>query len=1046
MKLKLTWLMTLFMAFVMQLSFAQEKTVTGTVTSATDGLPLPGVSVIVKGTSRGVQTDFDGNYSIKASTGETLVFTFVGMKKSEKKVGQSSTLNLAMAEDLAELETVVITGYAGATNSSKVTSAIAVVSAESIEQVPINSIDQLLQGQAAGVNVSTGSGQPGQSATVIIRGRNSLNGDVEPLFIIDGVPVDQDNFRSLNQNDIETMSVLKDAAATAVYGNRGAGGVILITTKTGKKGSGVKVQYRSLYGVAIQPQTRFDVMNASQFLTFQRDLLPGTQFGDSLSDSDIARIADQSNTNWEDIFFRRGKTKSHEVTITTGGETATSFTSVNYYEQEGITIGSDLKRFSFRNNFNVNSADNKFNFSTNLTMNYSVSSFVVDAARGGNTGGQLDNPFIVPYIGLPYLSPYNADGSINIYGTGPVSGGGSGAFNLDGSINADGANGFQNTPFIALNTAAVNTDSETEIKIVGRLAGDYNFAKNLTVGTSFGIDYTNVESLFINTPTSIRGLNTPTAGSESKGSQSESFFRDVNIITNAFVRYDNNITEKLNLNVAVFAEYNYNNRQNAGFTAFGLNPALPGSSAGFIAGDTVEGEDDNGDGILALGPEVGLPYVPGVFSSESEIALASTFATLSMDYDGKYGIGASIRRDATSRFVENREGTFWSVSGRWNIDNESFMENADWVSTLKLRASYGVVGNQTVGSRYQGLQTVNSGSGYQNTNSYALGTLIDPAIQWETSNQANIGLSFGLWQNRLSGELDVYNNKTTDLFAGKPLSIAGTGTTTVQANVGDMTNQGVDLQISYNILRKSDSNPWDITLNANGNYNKNEVTSLPGGFTGNTLRIAEGRSAFTWFLPRWAGVNPANGEPLYLDLDGNVTNVYSPDNAVYLDKNFDPTYTGGFGADIRYKGFSLNTLFAFQADRWKNNSSLAIIEDAGLAGFANQSVTLLNAWTTPGQVTDVPALSNGGLRAIDGDRYLEDASFLRLRNISLSYNVDRKVLEQTKFFTGVRVFVQGTNLLTWTKFRGFDPEGTNSTTFFDYPVPRTFTLGFDLTF
>jgi TonB-dependent SusC/RagA subfamily outer membrane receptor len=287
----------------MQLSFAQEKTVTGTVTSASDGLPLPGVSVIVKGTSRGVQTDFDGNYSIKASTGETLVYTFVGMTSSEKKVGQSSLMNLSMAEDLAELETVVITGYSGALNSSKISSAVATVDAESIEQVPINSVDQLLQGQAAGVNVSTGSGQPGQSATVIIRGRNSLNGDVEPLFIIDGVPVDQDNFRSINQNDIESLSVLKDAAATAIYGNRGAGGVILITTKTGKKGSGVKVQYRSLYGVAIQPQTRFDVMNASQFLTFQRDLLPGSQFGDGLSDAQIAAIARQSNTNWEDIFF-----------------------------------------------------------------------------------------------------------------------------------------------------------------------------------------------------------------------------------------------------------------------------------------------------------------------------------------------------------------------------------------------------------------------------------------------------------------------------------------------------------------------------------------------------------------------------------------------------------------------------------------------------------------------------------------------------------------------------------------------------------------------
>lgn len=1026
------------MAFVMQLSFAQEKTITGTVTSATDGLPLPGVSVIVKGTTRGVQTDFDGNYSIKASTGETLVFSFVGMKGSEKIVGQSSTLNLAMAEDLAELETVVITGYAGATNSSKITSAIASVDAESIEQVPISSIDQMLQGQAAGVNVSTASGQPGQSATIVIRGRNSLNGDTEPLFIIDGVPVDQDNFRSLNQNDIATMSVLKDAAATAIYGNRGAGGVILITTKTGKKGSGVKVQYRSLYGVSEIPDAKFEVMNAQQFLTFQRDLLPGAQYGDGLSDAAIATIAGQTNTKWVDVFFRQGKTSSHELTVTTGGENSTSFSSVQYFKQEGTTIGSELKRFSLRNNFNANSADNKLNFSTSLTANYSVSNFVVDAARGGNTGGQLDNPFIVPYIGLPYLSPYNPDGSINIWGTGPREQGGSGAYLANGEVDIANVAGFRNTPFIALNTAALGTDQEAEIKIVGRIALDYNFAKNLTAGVSVGVDYTNEESLFINPPNSIRGLTTPSEVSLAKGSQSEGFYRDANFITNAFVRYSNDLTDKLNMNASVFAEYNYSNTQFANFTAFGLNPALPGSGAGFSDGGTTEGENNDV-----------YNYIPSVGSSETELALASVFATIDFDYDSRFGLSASVRNDATSRFVENRDGVFWSVSGRWNVDNEAFMENVDWLSTLKLRASYGVVGNQNLGtaSRYIGQQTVSGGQGYQLANSYELGTLIDPNIKWETSEQLNLGLSFGLWQNRLSGELDVYNNVTTDLFANKILSVAGTGNTALTTNVAEMSNKGIDLQISYDLLRQSDSNPWGVTLNANGNYNKNNVESIPGEFAGtNTLRIAEGYSAFTWFLQRWAGVNPANGEPLYLDSDGNLTNVFNASEGVYLDKNFDPTYTGGFGLDIKYKGFALNSLFAFQADRWKLNGSLGLIEDTSLGANLNLSTSMLNAWTTPGQITDIPAQSFGGVRFQAGDRYLEDASFLRLRNVALSYSIDRKVLEQTNVFTGVRVFIQGTNLVTWTKFRGFDPEGTRSSTFFDYPVARTFSLGFDLTF
>lgn len=1038
MRTKFSGILTLFLALFVQILFAQQQTVSGTVTDDT-GLPLPGATVLIKGTTTGKTTDFDGNYSIKANNGQTLVYSYVGFSTQEIKVS-SATINVQLKPGEA-LEAVTIVAYGGAVNSAKVASAIATVDGTTIEQVPINSLDQILQGAAAGVSVNTGSGQPGQSGTILIRGRGSLQGDVEPLFVIDGVPVDQDNFRSLNQNDIESLSVLKDAAATAIYGNRGAGGVVLVTTKKGKKGSGLNIQYRTLYGVAVKPKTRFEVMNASQFLTFQKDLLPGTQFGDSLSDTQIAAIAAQTNTNWSDIFFQQGTTLSHELSISTGSENTSSYTSLQYYKQEGITLGSDLKRFSFRNNFNGSSESKKFNFGTTLTLNYSVNNFIVDATRGGNTGGQLDNPFIVPYIGLPYQSPYNPDGSINIIGTQL-----SGALNADGSINPNGANGFTNTPYLALNSARTGTDQENEFKAVGSISADYNFAKNLTIGGSVGIDYTNIELLQITPPGSLRGLITPNQGSEVKGSQSETYFRDANFITNAFLRYQNDITEDISVTASVYGEYNYSNTQSAGFTAFGLNPALPGSGSGFTAGNTIEyPADTNGDGVDD--PEDAVyNYIPGVASSESEIALASVFATAGIDYQGKYGIEGTIRRDQTSRFPKNPTGTFWAVAGRWNIDNEDFMSDVDIISTLKLRVSYGVVGNQNVGSRYQGLQTVNAGPSYQLGTGYNLGTLVDENIKWETANKFNVGLSFGLWNNRLSGELDFYRELTKDLFSQKLLSVAGTGYNQVTANVADMSNTGVDLQIAYDVLRKSQTNPWGVKIFANGNYNKNEVERLPGGFTGVNLRVAEGRAANTWFQTRWAGVDPSNGQPLYYDINGDITNVYSPNDAVYLDKNFDPTYTGGFGADISYKGFTLSSLFSFVADRYRQNSSLAIVEDVGLAGFANQSTTILNAWTTPGQVTDIPALSFGGLRAVDGDRYIEDASFLRLRNVTLSYTVDSKILEKTNILSGMRIFVQGTNLVTWTKWRGFDPESNQSTGFFDYPVPRTFSLGFDLNF
>lgn len=1026
--------LVLFTAFIVQFSFAQQKTVSGTVIDK-DGA-LPGVSVLVKGTTSGTDTDFDGNYTIKVNEGDVLLFSYLGYETVEKIVSTSLTINVTMVEGGEMLEEVVVKSYGRALNSKKSSASLARVDGKVIEQVPINSVDQVLQGTAAGVSVNTGSGQPGQSGTIIIRGLSSLSGDIEPLFIIDGVPVNQDNFRSLNQNDIKDVQVLKDASATAVYGNRGAGGVILITTKRGKLGEKLNVKYRTLYGVADKPKTNFEVMNSTQFLTFQQQ--NGIGFGDGLTDLQIAAIAEQANTNWSSIFFRLGNTVSHELSFSSGTENSTSYTSINYYNQEGITLGSQLKRFSFRSNNTGSSKNKRFNYSTNVTLNYSTSNFIVDAVRGGNTGGQLDNPFIVPYIGLPYLSPWNPDGSLNTFGSIQ-----SGALNGDGSPNANGANGFVNTPFIALNTSAEQTDEENEIRAIIGMNADLKLSDNFTVGGQFGLDYINEQSLFITPPGSIRGLITPSAASEDKGQQFEGTFRSAQIITNAFLRYDKEITEKLSLSAQVYGEYIYRNAQNEGFTAYGINPALPGSGSGFTAGNTVEypggDETDLSDATYN--------YIPDVFSGESELALGSVLATLDVDYDGKYGLFASIRRDETSRFPNNPVGYFWSVAGRWNMDEEDFLSDSEWLSTLKIRASYGTTGNQNVGGFYQGLQqVVAASSSYQGQLGYFSGQINAQDLKWETKESLNIGFSFGLWNDRLSGELDLYDEKTVDLFGSDNRAFSETGFNNVTTNVGSMQNRGIDLQVSYVILSKTQTNPWSVKLNANGNYNKNEVLDIPGGFTGNTLRNQVGRPARTWFLERWIGVDPSNGQPLYLDSDNNITNVYSTSHRVYLDKNFDPTYTGGFGSDISYKGFTLNTLFSFAADRWRQNSSLAIVEDVGLAGFANMSTSMLNAWTTPGQVTDIPAVSYGGLRAVDGNRYLEDASFLRLRNVSLSYDLDAKTLAKTKFISGLRVYLQGTNLFTWTKWRGFDPESNQPTGFFDYPVPKTYTLGVDLTF
>jgi len=1039
MRTKFKGILTLLLAFVVQLGFAQNKSITGTVVDG-DGLPIPGVNVIVKGTSSGTQTDFDGKYNVSASSDQTLVFSYVGFTTQEIKVGAQTTINVTLKPNLEELEEVVVTSYQGILKESEVVSASSNVKSEAIEQVPIASIDQVLQGNVAGANVRQASGQPGSQATVIIRGRSSLNGDIEPLYIIDGMPVNQDDFANINSNDIESMRVLKDAAATAIYGNRGAAGVIVITTKSAKKNENLRVQYRGLYGVSTLPRSNFDVMNTRQLLNYRKDVIPGNQFGDNLTDAEIEALANSVSTNWADIIQQNGVTESHDLVITSGGENVSAYTSLQYFNQEGVTLGSNLQRFSFRNNLSGNYE--KFNFSTNVNASYSKNDFIVDATRGNNTGGQLDNAFIVPFLALPYLNPFNPDGSLNRIGTRA-----SGALNPDGTLNVDGANGFLNTPFLALNNAINTTDRENQFRLIASGQASYNIIKNVTIGTTIGVDYLHNQDFFRQDPLGLRGLNTRDVLANEDffgGTQSEFSVRDFSFNTNSYIRYTNTFAEDHTVNAAAFTEYFFRNFQIMGFNQNGLNPKFPGSSAGFTANNTLV----DGEAVFA----------PTVQSTQTELALFSYFSNVQYDYKGKFGLDFTVRRDGTSRFQEeNRFGTFYSVGARWNLNKESFMDNVDWVSDLKLRASYGQTGNQGVGGFFAGFQTIAGGAGYQNLNQQAPAGFVDENIIWETTTQANIGVDFGLFNNKLTGALDVYNKRTDDLFFGRNISPAGTGFSNVNTNVAVMDNSGVELQLSYDIVRPSATNDWKVNVFFNGAYNENEVVDIANtqGFieapVGFGQRIAEGERARVFFLQRWAGVDPANGQPLYYDAEGNITNILDrAGEGVYLDKQFDPVFTGGFGLNVSWKGFSLSSLFSYAAETYRMNSSLALIEDFDLAGITNLSTTMFDVWQQPGDVATIPAPSQAaGLRITSSnqtDRYLEDASFIRLRNAVLSYNVDKGLLDKVGMFSAIRLYAQGTNLITWSEWRGYDPESNDSAEFFSFPSPTTVSFGIDLTF
>ncbi|WP_204347036.1 SusC/RagA family TonB-linked outer membrane protein, partial [Psychroserpens algicola] len=962
MKLKLTWLMTLFMAFVMQFSFAQEKTVTGTVTSQADGLPLPGVSIIVKGTTRGVQTDFDGNYSIKASANETLVFSYVGNKTVERLVGSNATINVAMAEDLGVLDEVVIEAYRTSTAEKSNISSTTITS-KTVEARPNASFAQTLQGQVAGLNITTGNGQPGGDSTINLRGVSSLSGNTEPLFIIDGVPVDEDNFRSLNPNDIESLSVLKDAGATAIYGNRGANGVVLIKTRRGSYNSGLKINYIGTTAFSTLQNHDYNLMNSREQLQLEKDF--GSGFGATLSDAELEIRAQQTNTDWLDVFFGTGLTQSHTLNLASGGENINSFTSFGYTDQEGILKkASTLKRFNFRSNISGKSSNDKFNYGTSFTLNYSESN-----EPNSIGSGAINRNFVLgANQSVPYISPASY-------------------------VPGEGANipvVFANTPLFLLDRRDTYTRREDEIKIIANVNASYKITDNLTFRTSFGGDFTDEQLLRVEAPFSFNAALFAADGDNTPGFSDQDSFRSVAMNFNNSLTWSKVFADKHSLEVSLFSEYFKAHRRSFGFRQLGFDPATfsPGDGASFV--------NDNADNDN---------YVDTGRATVRDAGLFSYFGFVDYDYDSKYGFSATLRRDASYRFAaSNRWGTFWSVAGRWNISNEAFMEDSVF-DQLKLRASYGTTGNQriiAVAGQFAYFAApdltenfFNTGGQYGGVNGLTVGQIGNNDLKWETIVQANIGLDFALFNNRLRGAFDVYERTTEDLFFGTPIapSLNG-GVTNLSANVGELKNSGFDLELHYDLFKSKEEDGLNVTLNLVGNYNKQEIISLGAG--GDVpLTIREGGVIGELFVAPYMGVNPANGNLLFLDIDGNLTEDITTNDQRATGKNIFPDYQGSFGFDADYKNFFFTTQFNYTIGVYRSDFDLNGFLDPTAIGQFRHSRDILRAWSQPGDITDVPSLN--ATNASDeflSDRNIRESDYLRLRFIQFGYNVPKKVLDK----------------------------------------------------
>lgn len=1043
MRSKFKWIYALLIAFTMQFSFAQEKTITGTVSDAQGS--LPGANVLVKGSQRTVSTGFDGGYSIKAKVGDVLVFSFLGMTNSSRTVGSENVINVKMEEATKTLVEVVVQGYGKSAKKAKVSSAISTVTSTTIEDRPNLNFLQTIQGQAAGVAIAFNSGTPGSNkVNVIIRGESSLNGSVDPLYVIDGMPLNQSFFRNLNPNDIENVSILKDAAATSIYGNRGANGVIVISTKKGKYNSAFSVDYSSLYGAATLPKDKYNLTNGKELLAFQRSevrALGLTSFGSGLTQA--AFDSWTIDTNWKDVFYRTATSNQQNLSMTSGGEKMNNYTSFGYLQQDGLLANTDFKRFTFRTNFNGKSLNDRFVYSTNLNINFSKRRQVEQETRVAIGNNIVQNP-VNGYLKSPgYLDDAFYQNGQQIH-------------------NTYGANVSAAIPYILIDLLKGNNlpNFFNEVKIFANTDMSYKLTKNLTYGFNMGIDYQDDKRVFANGPDSYlsivrnSGLATPL---QFKGQETQTNVVEFSANFVNRLNFNKVFSDKHTIDVTLFSEYFKGHRRVNQLQNNGLNPStwVPGAGTGWVP--QVVNVNSGGQFTNTIN------FAKVVSAFTANAGLFSVFATADYDYDSLFGVSGSIRRDGSYKFTgDNRWGTFWSASGRFNLNNLEVINRTNIFSELKLRGSYGTTGNQNVVTRdvdatvspvFLGSQLIrdlnSSQNGYQGVSSFGVQNIAVPELRWETTAQFNVGLDFN-FKNRISGSFDIYKKNTTDLFLSQPVS-AVTSTYNLNGNGGELENRGIELSLRAKIFR--DSN-FKLDVYANGAKNRNEIIALPLAAGATFIPVSTtnahhvGGPSSQYFVVPYLGVNQATGQLMFLDINGNVTTNPTANDRRTTGKNRLPVYQGGFGFDMSYAGFYVNTLFTYAQDFTKFDDELEGLSDPTTGQFSPVTKDLDNAWTPTNTNTDVPsnAAAFAQANAIPiSDRFLLDASFIRLKSSSIGYSVPQKFLKDIAI-RGFKVYVQAENLVTWTKWRGLDPENFDSDGQGKYPNSKSISFGIDVQF
>lgn len=1013
MRSKFKWIFSLFLALSMQFAFAQDRTITGIVSDATG--PVPGANVLVKGTKSGVQTDFDGKYAIKASTGDVLLISYIGMNDYSVTVGSSNTLNIKMTSSSQALEEVVVVAY-GKQKAKSIVGSVVTVGKDVLEKQQATSVLTALQGSVPGVTIIAAGGQPGQNPTIRIRGIGSINASAEPLIILDGAPF-SGNLNAISSDQIESMSVLKDASSTALYGSRGSNGVILITTKRGKLATAPKVTFSTLVGFAgnavklhkmVDSDTYMKyswegIRNANQYVNNQTAATAGLNASNSLisalgynpynaavpvdASGNLATTSKKWDTNWADLMLNNSAVRREHSLGLTGGSDNTSYAfSTNYLSQEGNVVTSNFDRVTTRM-----SIDSKVNdwLSAGITSFYSTSSQNFPSQSGSSYQSAIQYIYTIPSIYPAYRRDGNGDLVLDgkgqkIYDYGATPG---------QLLNANrpqltNENAYGSLFNYKIKNKRDNFTANAYVQI--NLAKDLSFKTNLAYD-KYLYDSYNYASNEVGYAASAGGRVTQN--------------RDITTSTNLI----NSLSYKKALG-------NHNFSADLIQEAYKFELDVMGAQGeGFLPG------------VYVLD---GSTTPTSVSGSITEERISSYLGRLSYNYNEKYFLEGSYRKDGSSRFNRDvRWGDFFAVGASWLISEENFLKESTVISDLKVKASYGELGNNRLTSYFPYLQLFETGWNELTNTGVVLGSAVDPNLTWEKTASSNIGLEFGLFNNRIFGTVDYYSKKSVDLIYRKPLP-GSTGNTGITTNVGALKNYGWEFSLNTRNIATANF-IWNSGLNFS--MDKNEIAQLTqSSFTNGNKRWEVGRSLYEFYIQDWAGVNPANGYGMWykdvLGADGKptgervTTEKYSEASRSYVDKSSLPDVVGGFTNFFKYKNIDMNVLFNFSYGSYVYDSTYASLMEGFKSSGRSAHQDLESRWQKPGDITNVPLFltSNNDFNS-QSTRFLFKNNYIRLKALNVGYNLPQSLIERVSL-SKARLYLQADNLWTYQSHKGIDAE------------------------